>query len=136
MSKEKKISFRFVYTGIRVSNLRKSAEFYTKVLGMRVYRHGKMPHGGKYVGLKSPKSEVELELNWYPKTSRFYTPFQANETMDHLAFAVGSNNEVRAYRQLINNGARPAVSLEQAKGVCDPYVMDPDGNWIELLEWD
>jgi catechol 2,3-dioxygenase-like lactoylglutathione lyase family enzyme len=127
---------RFVYTGIRVSNLERSIRFYKKVLGMKVSRRGKMPHGGKYVGLRSPKSEVELELNWYPKTSKFHTPFKRNETMDHLAFAVGSGNVKMAYQEFVEGGAKSAVSLEEAKGVCDPYVTDPDGNWIELLGWD
>lgn len=95
-----------------------------------------MPHGGKYVGLKSPKSEVELELNWYPKTSKFYTLFKRGETMDHLAFTVGPGNEKAGYKQLVKAGAKSAVSPEQGENLCDPYVMDPDGNWIEVLEWD
>ena len=128
-------SSRFVYTGIRVSNLDRSIDFYTKALGMRIVRRGEMPHGGKYVGLRNPRSKVELELNWYPKTSKFFTPFKKNEAMDHLAFAVGKNNSKRAYQELLRKGATTAVSPKQAKGVCDPYVKDPDGNWIELLEW-
>jgi catechol 2,3-dioxygenase-like lactoylglutathione lyase family enzyme len=131
----KKIEFRFVYTGIRVSNLQRSVRFYTKVLGMKAYRKGKMPHGGRYVGLKSPKSEVELELNWYPRTSRFYTPFNKRETLDHLAFTLGPGNEREGYRRLVKAGAKGAVSPDHAEDT-DPYVMDPDGNWIELLEWD
>ncbi len=131
-----KSKFRFVYTGIRVANLQRSINFYTKILGMRVFRRGKMPHGGKFVSLKSPNSEVELELNWYPRTSTFYTPFKVGETLDHLAFSVGPGNEKKAYEELVKAGAKSAVSLKQAEGVCDPYVMDPDGNWIELLEWE
>jgi lactoylglutathione lyase len=133
--KKTNIKFRFVYTGIRVSNLQKSINFYTDVLGMKVYRKGVMPHGGKYVGLKSPASEVELELNWYPKSSRFYTMFKRGETLDHLAFTVGPRNEERGYNQLIRRGAKSAISPKEAVD-SDPYVLDPDGNWIELLEWD
>jgi hypothetical protein len=29
----------------------------------------------------------------------------------------------------------PAESHEQAKGITDVYVKDPDVNWIELLGW-
>jgi catechol 2,3-dioxygenase-like lactoylglutathione lyase family enzyme len=132
----KKLAYRFVYTGIRVSNLSRAVNFYTKVLGMKPYRKGKMPHGGKYVGLKSQGSEVELELNWYPKTSKYYAPFKPEESMDHLAFAVGKGNSELAFKQLIKRGAKPAVTLEESQGVCYPYVMDPEGNCIELLEWD
>lgn len=94
-----------------------------------------MPHGGKYVGLKSPASKVELELNWYPKSSRFYTPFKRSETLDHLAFTAGFGNEERGYKQLIRHDANSAISPKEAFD-SDPYVFDPDGNWIELLEWD
>ncbi|TLZ54993.1 MAG: VOC family protein, partial [Methanobacteriota archaeon] len=42
---------RFYYTGIRVRNLRRSTNFYTKAFGMKVVARGTMPHGGKYVHL-------------------------------------------------------------------------------------
>jgi lactoylglutathione lyase len=58
--------FRFVYAGIRVRDLRKSINFYRNIMGMQVTRRGTMPHGGKYVALRSPGSSQELELNWYP----------------------------------------------------------------------
>ena len=105
---------------------------------MKVVRSGTMPHGGKYVGLRNSKSKVELEINWYPKYSKFYTPFKNNETLDHLAFAVGKNNVEKAFNKLVVQIkiAKAAVSLEEARGVCDPYVLDPDGNWIELVGWD
>src|SRR5487761_89821 len=78
--------FEFIYTGIRVRSLERSILFYTKIMGMKVTRQGKMPHGGKYVALRSPGSRQELELNWYPKSSRFYTAYKPGEEMDHFAF--------------------------------------------------
>ena len=101
---------------------------------MHVVRKGTMPHGGKYVGLRNPKSKVELELNWYPKKSKFYTPFEKGEELDHLAFGVGKNVE-EVYHSLLRKGARSAVSPKQAKEITEAYVKDPDGNWIELLNW-
>ncbi|MDA4111816.1 MAG: VOC family protein [Thaumarchaeota archaeon] len=126
---------RFVYTGIRVKDIKKSIAFYSKVFGMKAVRRGKAPHGGIYVALRNPKSDQELELNWYPKTSMFYSSFTKGEALDHLAFAVGEGKIEQAFRELVSKGAKPAVSPEQAKGVTDVYVKDPDGNWIELLDW-
>ena len=60
-----------------------------------------MPPGGKYVGLRNPRSKVELELNWYPKSSKFYAPFKKNETLDHLAFAVGRNNVENVFDEVV-----------------------------------
>ncbi len=39
------MKYRFYYAGIRVKNLRRSLEFYTKALGMRVVHQGTMSHG-------------------------------------------------------------------------------------------
>lgn len=121
---------RFYYAGIRVRDLKRSLAFYTKALGMKVVARGKMPHGGKYVQLVTPGSRMRLELNWYPKGTRFYVPYRRGEEMDHLAFIV---DDVRAaYRSLRRMGAGSAVDPERSVGT-EVYVKDPDGIWIELL---
>jgi catechol 2,3-dioxygenase-like lactoylglutathione lyase family enzyme len=89
-----------------------------------------MPHGGKYVQLVTPGSRMRLELNWYPKGSRFYAPYRKGEEMDHLAFLVGDVR--KAYRSLLRHGAKSAVGPEHSEGT-EVYVKDPDGIWIELL---
>ncbi len=121
----------FHYTGIRVRDLERSLAFYTGALGMKVIGRGTMPHGGRYVHLRTPRSPQRLELNWYPKGTRFYTPYRRGEEMDHLAFVV---DDVRqAYRELVRKGASPAVDPAHSKGT-EVYIRDPDGIWIELLQ--
>jgi lactoylglutathione lyase len=121
----------FRYTGIRVRDLDRSLSFYTTLFGMKVIGQGTMPHGGRYVHLRTPGSPQRLELNWYPKTSRFYTPYRAGEEMDHLAFVVPDVR--RAYRELVRKGVEVAVSPADSEGT-EVYVKDPDGIWIELLQ--
>jgi lactoylglutathione lyase len=125
--------FRFVYAGIRVRNLRKSLSFYKGVMGMRITRRGTMSHGGKYIALRSPGSSQELELNWYPAGSTFYSKYQPGEELDHLAFGVG--NVKTALQKMTAKGVEVVVSPSEAKGVTEVYVKDPDGIWIELLNW-
>ena len=121
---------RFRYTGIRARDLDRSLAFYTGLFGMKVIGGGTMPHGGKYVHLRTPGSQQRLELNWYPKGSRFYASYRNGEEMDHLAFVV---DDVRAaYRELVRKGAKPAVDPTHSEGT-EVYVKDPDGIWIELL---
>lgn len=121
---------RFYYAGIRVRNLQRSVDFYRKAFGMKVLSRGTMPHGGKYVHLVTPGTRMRLELNWYPRGTRFYVPYKKGEEMDHLAFVV---DDVRAaYRELLRKGAKPAVPPEESEGT-EVYVKDPDGIWIELL---
>ncbi len=121
----------FHYTGIRVRDLDRSLAFYTQVFGMKVIGRGTMPHGGKYVHLRTPRSPQRLELNWYPKGSRFYTPYRRGEEMDHLAFVVDDVRE--AFEELVRTGAAVAVDPAHSKGT-EVYVRDPDGIWIELLQ--
>jgi len=119
------------YTGIRVTDLNRSIRFYTKVMGMRVTLRGTMRHGGKYVHLKSPRSAQVLELNWYPRTNKFYTPYRKGEELDHLAFWVKDVRE--AFEELTAKGAKVAVAPWQEGRYGLAYLKDPDGIWIELL---
>lgn len=126
------MKYRFRYTGIRVRNLERSLAFYRGVLGMKEIARGEMPHGGVYVHLRTPGGQQRLELNWYPETSRFHTPYRSGTEMDHLAFVVDDVN--RAYRELTAKGVKAAVKPDEAKGVTEVYVRDPDDIWIELLQ--
>lgn len=125
------MKFLFYYTGIRVRNLKKSLDFYTKALGMKVVGRGVMPHGGKYVHLMGVGSKQKLELNWYPRESRFFTEYRKGEELDHIAFVV--TDVKKAFKELVRRGARVAVPPNQSKGT-EVYVKDPDGIWIELLQ--
>ena len=124
------MKFRFYYTGIRVRNLERSLRFYRDALGMKVIGKGTMPHSGRYVHLRGAGSYQRLELNWYPRGSRFHRPYRPGEELDHLAFVVPDVR--KAYRHLVRRGAKPAVPPERSKGT-EVYVKDPDGIWIELL---
>lgn len=126
------MKYRFRYTGIRVRDLKRSLAFYRGVLGMKEIGRGKMPHGGMYVHLRTPGSAQRLELNWYPIGSRFYSAYRHGDEMDHLAFIVDDVN--KAYRELVAKGIKTAVKPDEAKGVTEVYVRDPDDIWIELLE--
>jgi len=121
---------RFYYAGIRVRDLRRSTAFYSNAFGMKVVARGTMPHGGKYVHLTTPGTRMRLELNWYPRGSRFYVPYRRGEELDHLAFVVDDVDA--AYKSLVRRGIKVAVDPEHAKGT-EVYVKDPDGIWIELL---
>lgn len=61
---------KFIYVGIRVRDLKRSLEFYTKTMDMKQILKGKMQTGGIFVQLRSKRthsySEQTLELNYYP----------------------------------------------------------------------
>ncbi len=122
---------RFHYAGIRVRDLKRSLNFYTKVLGMKIVNRGKMGHGGEYVQMVTPGTKLRLELNWYLEGSRFYSKYMNGEDLDHLAFVV---EDVRkAFKEFVKKGAGVAVDPAHSKGT-EVYIKDPDGVWIELLQ--
>ena len=121
----------FTYTGVRVTDLDRSLEFYKKVMGMKVGLRGRMKHGGMWVNLKSPGSQQKLELNWYPSDSEFYSKYVGGEELDHLAF--WCENVTRDFARLVKKGAAPAVQPFIEGQYELAFVKDPDGIWIELI---
>ncbi len=120
----------FIYTGIRVKDLDRSIEFYTKTMGMKEVRRGKMDAGGIWVELKSKGSDHPLELNYYPLGSKFYEKYVAGSELDYLAFAC--DDVRRDHKKALTGGATSAVDPWEEGGSTLAFVRDPDGVWIEL----
>ncbi len=121
----------FVYTGIRVRDLERSIEFYTKILNMQVTGRQKIKEvDGEVVSLQSRKGGPELELNFYEKGSKHDAPYTVGEGLDHLAFRV--DNMDKAIREAESAG-HPVILNVQTDKSRWVYIQDPDGIYIELL---
>jgi lactoylglutathione lyase len=121
----------FAYTGIRVRDLKRSIEFYTKTMGMKEVQRGKMRAGGTFTQLKSEKSPQILELNYYPPGTRFYEEYVEGSELDHLAF--WCDDVRKSYEKVLAGGATSAVEPWDENGYTLAFVRDPDGIWIELI---
>jgi lactoylglutathione lyase len=122
---------KFEYVGIRVTNLQKSIDFYTKLLGMKVTGRGKLEQTkGETVALQSEESGFILELNYYEKDSPYNTPYACGEGLDHLAFKVDDLD--KALEEARKAGYRVILEMK-ANGGRWAYIEDPDGIWIELF---
>jgi lactoylglutathione lyase len=125
------VTTRFTYVGIRVTDLQKSIDFYTKILGMKVSGRGKIEQTkGETVGLQSEKDGFVLELNYYEKGSPYNTKYSVGEGLDHLAFKV--DNLDKALKEAKKAGYRTILEMK-ADGGQWAYIEDPDGIWIELF---
>ena len=119
------------YAGIRVTHLPRAVRFVKQGLGLAGLRRGRMNHGGVWVLFEDPVSHQRLELNWYPRGSKYAAPFVPGESMDHLGFRV--HNVAAAGRQLRAAGARQKFDIRWKGEIALAYYEGPDGLWIELI---
>jgi len=123
---------KFTYVGIRVKDLERSVDFYTKLLGMKVVGRGKVePTKGETVGLASEDGGFILELNCYAEDSPYNTEYFVGEGLDHLAFKV--DNLDKALEEARKAGY-PTVLEMNVEGGRWTYIEDPNGIWIELFQ--
>ena len=72
-----------------------------------------------------------MELNWYPKRSRFYERYKNGSELDHIGFIV--DDAEKWFRLSSKRGAKPAAKPFGDESETLAYVNDPDGIWIKLI---
>lgn len=123
---------KFTYVGIRVRELEKSVDFYTRLLGMKVVGRGKIEQTkGETVAMMSGEGKFVLELNYYEKDSRFNVQYAVGEGLDHLAFEVDNLDKALEEAQLAGH---PTVLEMKSEAGRWAYIEDPNGIWIELYQ--
>ena len=90
-----------------------------------------MSHKGKWVHLIDPQTKQMLELNWYPRGSKYYGKYRNGSELDHIGFTV--DDAVKWFDVLLRRGAKPAAEPFGDANETLAYVKDPDGIWIELI---
>jgi lactoylglutathione lyase len=126
--------FRFLHTMIRVRDLDKSLDFYTRLLGMRLLRKKDYPSGNftlAFVGYddETDGTVVELTHNWGQEE-----PYEMGSGFGHLALAVP--DIYATCERLEAEGVpipRPAGPMAHG-GAVIAFIEDPDGYKIELVE--
>jgi len=118
------------YTTIRVKDLKKSTEFYTKYLGMRITGRKSWIPGERIVMLASKDGGQRLNLMHFAKGCKLYEPYKTGSEMDHLMFEVSDAKKL--YDRLVARGAPVAMKLWEEKGFALGFVKDPNGIWIGL----
>ena len=124
---------QILHTMIRVGDLEKSIEFYTKVLGMRLLRQKDYPSGRftlAFIGYGSEENDTVLELtyNWDTKN------YQLGNGFGHIA--LGVNNINQTCKQIRENGGRiirEPGPMKHGKTII-AFIEDPDGYKIELID--
>ena len=125
--------WRFLHTMIRVGDLERSLDFYTRLLGMKLLRRQDYPDGRftlAFVGYggESDHTVIELTHNWDTAA------YELGAGFGHLALAVPDIHAACA--ALAAEGAkvvRPPGPMKHG-GTVIAFIEDPDGYRIELIQ--
>ncbi len=124
-----RVKVEYIYAGLRVRSLARSLRFYRRI-GFRVVRRGTMSHGGVWVHLLFPGARQRIELNYYPRSNRYYEPVRHGTEFDHFGFYV---SDVEAWERELRRRKFPIVARILARHENIVYTRDPDGNWLEFF---
>jgi lactoylglutathione lyase len=123
---------KFTYVGIRVKNMSKSIDFYTKLLGMKDKGHSRIEvTKGDVAFLESGDGKVGIELNHYDAKSSFNTKYVVGEGLDHLAFGVEDLDASLEQAKKFGYKFLKEIRTKKSRWA---YVEDPNGIWIELFK--
>lgn len=128
--------FRFMHTMVRVRDVDRSLDFYTRLLGMTLLRRMDFPEGRftlAFVGYGPEDSHAVMELthNWDQEG-----PYDLGTGYGHIA--LGVHDIYGVCKELEAAGARiPRRPGPMKHGTTHiAFVDDPDGYKIELIDLD
>lgn len=126
--------FRFLHTMLRVKDLEKSLDFYTRLLGMKLLRKKDFPTGEftlAFVGYgeETDATVIELTHNWGQEE-----PYDLGAGYGHIA--IGVPDIYGVCETLASEGVsipRPPGPMKHGGSVI-AFIEDPDSYKIELIE--
>jgi lactoylglutathione lyase len=126
----------FVHTSIRTSNIDRSIDFYTRIMGLKLLNRHEIPQNNAEIAfLQDPEGKgAKLELTFYRKQKRFIQADYEDRIFDHIAF------EVKNMEQTISTMWKEKITITDEPfklgptGALIAFIEDPDGTLIELIE--
>ena len=127
-------NYKLLHTMIRVYDLEKSIDFYTRLMGMKLLRRKEFSEGRftlAFVGYGLEESDpvIELTFNWDQEIA-----YDIGTGYGHIA--LGVPDIYSTCRQLRESGARiirEPGPMKHGKTVI-AFIEDPDGYQLELIE--
>jgi lactoylglutathione lyase len=120
---------------LRVGDLQRSIDFYTKVLGMKLLRTTDRPeqkYSLAFVGYGSNPEQAEIELTYNHGVDRY----EMGTAYGHIA--LGVPDAYAACEKIKAGGGNVTREAGPVKGgsTIIAFVTDPDGYKIELIQRD
>ena len=124
---------RILHTMLRVGDLQRSIDFYTRVLGMTLLRTNDRPdqkYSLAFVGYGSNPEQAEIELTYNYGVDRY----ELGTAFGHVALqvedAAAACERIRAAGGTITREAGPV----KGGSTVIAFVQDPDGYKVELIQ--
>src|SRR5512144_1005977 len=126
-------AMRLLHTMLRVGDLQRSIDFYTKVLGMKLLRTTERPeqkYSLAFVGYGTNPDHAEIELTYNHGVDKY----ELGTAFGHLALEVP--DAAAACARIRDAGGKVTRDAGPVQGgtTVIAFVTDPDGYKIELIE--
>jgi len=126
----------FAHTSIRTSNMSRSIDFYTRLMGLELISRREIPQNDAEIAfLQDPeKKGAMLELTYYRKQKKFVQADYEDRLFDHIAF------DTKNMEGMISSVKKNKITITDKPFRLSPngpliaFIEDPDGTLIELIE--
>jgi lactoylglutathione lyase len=126
---------RILHTMLRVGNLRRSIDFYTQVLGMKLLRTTERPdqkYDLAFLGYGANPEHAEIELTYNYGVDKY--------AYGHIAIGVpdvaATCEAVRSKAQSLGGAITREAGPVKGGTTVIAFITDPDGYKIELIQRD
>ena len=130
---------RLLHTMLRVGDLKRSTDFYTQVLGMRLLRTTQRPdqkYDLAFLGYGTNPEHAEIELTYNYGVDRY----EMGGAYGHIAIGVpdvaATCDAVRSKAQQFGGAITREAGPVKGGTTVIAFITDPDGYKIELIQRD
>ena len=126
----------FTHTSIRTSNMDRSIDFYTRLLGLKLLNRHEIPQNNAEIAfLQDPEGKgASLELTLYRNQKKFIQAEYEDRIFDHLAFDIENMDATISKMRKENITITDEPFRLGPRGPRIAFIEDPDGTLIELVE--
>ena len=126
----------FTHTSVRTSNMDRSIDFYSRLMGLRLLTRREIPQNNAEIAfLQDPERKgARLELTLFRNQKNFVQAEYEDRVFDHIAI------EIKNMGKTIESLRKENVTITDEPYKLGPggnliaFIEDPDGTLIELIE--
>jgi len=126
----------FTHTSIRTSNMDRSIDFYTRLMGLKLLSRREIKQTNAEIAFlqDSEGKGAKLELTYYRNQKKFIQADYEDRLFDHIAFEIKDMDKTISKLRSENVTITDEPYTLGTGGPQIAFIEDPDGTLIELIE--